>query len=48
MMILEILWCLIFTLLVNLLAVVKMDRVPFLLQVCPVFKPNRGVKIAHL
>ena len=47
MMILEILWCLIFTLLVNLLAVVKMGRVPFLPQVSR-FYTNRGVKIAHL
>ena len=47
-MILEILWCPIFTLLEFLMGGVKMESVPFLPQVCPVFTLNCGVKTGHL
>ena len=47
-MILEMLWCLIFTPLIIPLGWVKMGCVPFLPQVCLVFTPNHGVKMGHL
>ena len=43
-MILEILWCPVFTPMVILLGGVKMGHLPFLSQVCPVFTKNHGVK----
>ena len=46
-MILEILWCPIFTLLVILLDGLKMGCVPFLPQVCPTFNPNCVIKTGH-
>ena len=47
-MILEILWCPVFTPTVILLGRVKMGHVPFLPQVYPVFTTNCEVKMRHL
>ena len=47
-MILEILWCPIFTPLVILQGEVKMGLALFLLQVCPIFTPNCEIKTGYL
>ena len=47
-MILEVLWCPKFTPLVILLGRAKMEHVPFLPQMCPIFTPYCRVKTRHL